>query len=104
MGIAINCGHTAALGVLALDAKSGAFVISVNMLLKQLEMLMSICHDRSLPDNCAGCEKTGPTPPARVMDQPKKAKPMMGPMMALARKSQRSLWIGTQIVGRERSQ
>lgn len=78
--------------------------MSVNMLLKQLEILISICQDRSLPDRVAGCEKTGPTPPARVIDHPKNAKPMMGPMMALTRNHQRSLWIGTQMVGSERSQ
>ena len=78
--------------------------MSVHMLLKQDEMEMSICHDRSLPLSVAGWEKTGPTPPARVMDQPKKAKPMMGPTMALARKRCRSLWMGTQMVGRDRSQ
>lgn len=104
IGMAMSWGQTAALGVLALEAKSGALVMRVNMLLKQLEMLMSICQLRSLPERVAGWEKTGPMPPPRVMDQPKKANPMMGPMTALARNHQRSLWIGTQMVGRERSQ
>lgn len=65
---------------------------------------MIICHPSLLPLSVAGWEKTGPIPPARVIDQPKKAKPTMGPTMALAMNSQRSLWMGTQMVGRERSQ
>lgn len=74
------------------------------MLLKQLEMLMSICHPKAEPDKVAGCEKIGPIPPARVIDHPKRVKPTIGPMIALAAKSHRSLWMGTQIVGKERSQ
>jgi hypothetical protein len=33
IGMAMSWGHTAALGVLALEAKSGALVINVNILL-----------------------------------------------------------------------
>lgn len=74
------------------------------MLLKQLEMLMIICHPKAEPDKVVGCEKTGPIPPARVIDHPKRVKPTIGPTTALAAKSQRSLWMGTQIVGKESSQ
>jgi len=104
IGMAMSCGQTAALGFLARLAKSLALQTSVNMLLKQLDMESTICHPSLLPERVAGCEKTGPMPPAREMDQPKKAKPTIGPTMALAMKSQRSLWIGTQMVGSESSQ
>jgi hypothetical protein len=72
--------------------------------LKQLEILINICQCRSEPDSFAGWLKTGPIPPARVTDQPNSANPMIGPTTALPMKSQRSLWIGTQIVGRDSSQ
>jgi len=53
-GMAISCGQTAAEGVLARDAKSGALVMSVNMLLKHEEMEMSICHYRADPASAPG--------------------------------------------------
>lgn len=54
MGMAYSWGHSAALGVFAREAKSGAFVMSVNMLLKHEEIEISICQLRELPDNLAG--------------------------------------------------
>jgi len=103
-GIAISCGQIAAPGVRAREAKSGALVMSVNMLLKQLEMDRSICQCSADPDSLLGCEKTGPVPPARESVHPKSASPTAGPTTALAMKSHLSLWIGTQIVGREMHQ
>jgi hypothetical protein len=49
IGMAINCGQTAAPGVLALEAKSGALVMRVNMLLKVDEMEMTICQASAEP-------------------------------------------------------
>jgi hypothetical protein len=66
-------------------------VIKVNMLLNVEEMEMSICQLRAEPERVAGCEKTGPTPPAREIDQPKRVNPMMGPIIALAKNNHRSL-------------
>lgn len=74
------------------------------MLLKQDEIEINICQDRALPLKVDGWLKTGPTPPALVIDQPKRANPMTGAIKALARNHHLSLWIGTQMVGSERSQ
>jgi hypothetical protein len=61
------------------------------MLLKHEEMEINICHRRLLPLNVDGWLKTGPTPPARVIDHPKSAKPMTGAMTALAKNHHLSL-------------
>jgi hypothetical protein len=74
------------------------------MLLKHEEMEISICQWRLLPLKVDGWLNTGPTPPARVIDHPKRPKPMTGAMKALARNHHLSLWIGTQMVGKESSQ
>lgn len=71
------------------------------LLLKQEEMEIIICHPSADPLSLAGCENTGPMPPAREMLHPKRAKPTIGPMTALAANQWRSLWIGTQVTGRE---
>jgi hypothetical protein len=72
-------------------AAEDSLVINVNMLLNVEEMEMSICQLRAEPERVAGCENTGPTPPAREIDQPKRVKPMIGPMIALAKNNHRSL-------------
>lgn len=84
-------GHNAAEGVVARDAKSGAFVTNVAMLLMQDMRLDTMAHDRSLPCSFEGWCTIGPTPLAFTMHQMKKVIPAVGATMAFRVKRWRIL-------------
>jgi hypothetical protein len=77
-GTEISCGRSAAPGVFAREAKSGAFVTSVAMLLMQDMRLETMAHERSLPWRVEGCRMMGPTPLAFTMHQIKNVIPAVG--------------------------
>jgi len=100
-GTEINWGQRAAPGVVAREAKSGAFLdkkifstISENVkntdvrrvaiLLIQDIKLATIPHPSSDPCRLPGCAMIGPTPWALTMHQMKKMIPAMGVTIALA--------------------
>jgi hypothetical protein len=84
IGTEISCGQTAAPGVEARDAKSGALTTRVAMFEMQDMRETTIVQPRSEPDRREGWLTMGPTPLAFTIAQMKKVIPAMGTQIALA--------------------
>jgi hypothetical protein len=81
-GTEMSWGHTAAEGVVARDAKSGALVTRVAMLLMHDIKELIIAHPSSEPSIVEGWWIMGPTPLALMMHQMKKVIPAVGATIA----------------------
>ena len=76
MGMVQSCDQRASLGLPAKREKSGELTMRVAKLAIELMMPLTNSQANSLPSSLVGCLTTGPRPPARLMVQPKKAKPL----------------------------
>lgn len=103
-GIAKSWGYNAAAGVLARDAKSGAFVTSVAELLMQDMRLTTIAQARLDPWMVEGWCTIGPMPLAFTIHHTKNIKAAMGVTIIFTTKKWRMEWTGNHIKGSEMSQ
>jgi len=103
-GSAKSCGQSAAAGVLALDAKSGAFVISVTKLLMHDMRLTTIAQARLDPWMEEGCCTIGPIPCALKIHHMRNTIAAVGVTTVFTTKKWRILCTGNHNNGSDRSQ